>query len=209
MTEEKTNKLRFKEKPVGMLTVLTITAAISAASLAGFFTNVEDRIEENRLKAEAEAISFVVPNLGSYDVIEDKAINHKGSEVKVKIFKCKDADGKLIGWAYAAKSPGYAADIQIVVGLDLTLKNLTGMKVVQHIETPGLGDVIESPKKFTDQFIGIDVEPQIGYVKNKNPDKPNEIRAITGATISSAAIVKAINVYYKYVKDTLVSKGEV
>ncbi len=209
MSEEKINKLKFKEKPIGMITVLTITAVIAAGGLAGFFTSVEDRIEENRLKAEAAAISFVVPNLESYDVIEDKAVNKKGSEVKVKIFKCKDADGKHIGWAYAAKSPGYAADIQIVVGLDLELENLTGMKVVQHIETPGLGDVIESPEKFTDQFIGVDLDPPVDYVKNKNPEKPNEIRAITGATISSKAIVKAINVYYKYVKATLISKGEI
>ena len=60
------------------------------------------------------------------------------------------------------------------------------------METPGLGNRIAEPK-FEDQFKGLEITPRVEYIKNRKPEKPNQIQAITGATISSDAVVKNIN----------------
>ncbi|HXI10049.1 MAG TPA: FMN-binding protein, partial [Thermodesulfobacteriota bacterium] len=56
----------------------------------------------------------------------------------------------------------------------------------------GLGNRISEPA-FEGQFKGVDVRPKIEYIKNRKPEKPNQIQAITGATISSNAVVTNLN----------------
>ncbi|MCD6447322.1 MAG: FMN-binding protein [Candidatus Marinimicrobia bacterium] len=51
-----------------------------------------------------------------------------------------------------------------------------------------------------DQFKGLKINPVITYVKNAKPSKNTEIQAITGATISSAAIVDILNKQIKAAK---------
>ena len=57
---------------------------------------------------------------------------------------------------------------------------------------PGLGAEIAGAK-FQEQFKSLATEPPIEYVKGKPTNKPNQIEAITGATISSKAVVNIIN----------------
>ena len=77
-----------------------------------------------------------------------------------------------------------------------------GLRVLNQKETPGLGTKI-AEEKFTGQFKGLSIEPKIAYVKNKKPEKPNEIQAVTGATISSRAVVNAVNARVAAVLDIL------
>lgn len=60
------------------------------------------------------------------------------------------------------------------------------------METPGLGAEIAS-KEFRSQFANLPAEIPIEYILNKLPEKPNQIQAITGATISTRAVVNIIN----------------
>jgi Na+-translocating ferredoxin:NAD+ oxidoreductase RnfG subunit len=94
----------------------------------------------------------------------------------------------------------------MMVGIDNQFEKLQGMKVLYQIETPGLGNKIEFDD-FRNQFKGLEVKPQIGYVKNKKPDKPNDIQAITAATISSVAVVKILNKKIKKMEGSFKSKG--
>ncbi|MBI5810192.1 MAG: FMN-binding protein, partial [Deltaproteobacteria bacterium] len=55
--------------------------------------------------------------------------------------------------------------------------------------------------KFEGQFKDIEITPKVEYIKNRKPEKPNQIQAITGATISSDAVVKNINKAVKKVLD--------
>jgi electron transport complex protein RnfG len=66
------------------------------------------------------------------------------------------------------------------------------MIVLEQLETPGLGAEIDG-EKFVSQFRGLATRPPISYVKGKAPEKDNEVQAITGATISSKAVVDIIN----------------
>lgn len=181
----------FKDTPAGMIVVLTMTAVIVGGALAGFFQLVKDKIEANRLAEEKRAIFAVLPTVESYDIIEAE-VTIDGKSGKLKIFKGRDGNGAVAGYAFLAKHPGYAAVITMMVGLNVDRETLTGLKVTDQIETPGLGDKI-AKEPFESQFRGLSIKPMVVYIKNKKPSKPNEIQALSGATISSKAVTTAIN----------------
>jgi len=79
-----------------------------------------------------------------------------------------------------------------MVGLTPDLEKITGIEVLEQVETPGLGGRI-GEESFQSQFKNVSVEPEVEYVKNQEPEKENQIRAVTGATISSRSVVAIIN----------------
>lgn len=186
-----------------MILVLTATAVIVGGALAGFFQLVHSRIEANRLAEEKRAIFAVLKEAERYDTIERKV---EGLKKPLKIFKGVDANGNATGYAFIAEGPGFSAVIKMMVGLKPDRTHLTGLKIVEQIETPGLGTKI-TEEKFESQFIGLAIDPQIEYVKNKKPDKDYRIQAVTGATISSKAVVDAINNRIRIVLKVLEESG--
>ena len=187
-----------KNTPFNMILVLTLTAVFVGGMLAGFFKFVEPKIEENRLREERQAVFSVLPNVADYRVIE-KRIDKKDV---VKIFRGVDKDGKLVGYAFLASGPGFQGIITMMVGLNVDMKHLTGLKVLEQVETPGLGDKIRE-KWFEDQFKGLSIEPKIEYIKNRKPEKPNQIQSITGATITTKAVANIINKRVRIVIDII------
>ena len=61
---------------------------------------------------------------------------------------------------------------------------------------------ISSLERLQNYFKKLETQPLIGVVKNVKPTKPHDIQAITGATISSQAVVNILNDYIKRVKET-------
>lgn len=172
---------------VKMLLVLTVIGAVSGGILAAVFHFADPLIQANREKELKEAIFLVLPEAKDYKVIEKEL----GKE-KVTAYKGIDADGKLIGLAFIADGGGFQGNIRIMVGLNIDYLKLKGIKVLEQNETPGLGNRIKG-QEFEDQFKGVEIKPNIEYIKYRKPEKPNQIQAITGATISSDAVVKNIN----------------
>ena len=166
-----------------MIVILTVFALISGAILSLVYLFSNPLIEKNMLAEQKRAIFAVVPNAKSY---KEKVKNG------MKYFECMDASGNVIGIALPAKGNGYQGEIKLMIGLTPDLKQITGLEVLQQVETPGLGGRI-AKSSFLNQFKGVKTEPQVNYVKNKKPEKPNEIKAITGATISSRSVVAIIN----------------
>ena len=96
-----------------------------------------------------------------------------------------------IGYAMTAGEPGFQDVIKLIFGYDHTTGALLGMKVLESKETPGLGDKIEKDQSFVSSFIGVAI-PIIGK-KAGQASGPGEIDMITGATISSKAVIRIIN----------------
>ncbi len=92
--------------------------------------------------------------------------------------------------AVKAAAAGFQDIITLIYGFDPTSGKLLGMKVLGSKETPGLGDKIEKDLSFVAEFDG--AVPPLAAVKRPT-GAPGEIDAITGATISSRAIVRIIN----------------
>lgn len=174
-------------KVVKMLLVLSITAAVSGGILAKVFHFADPLIQENKKKELQAAIFLVLPGAKDYKTLEKEV-----DKEKIVIYKGIDADGSSVGIAFEANGGGFQGNIKIMVGLNTDYLKLKAIKVLEQNETPGLGNRIKEPQ-FEDQFKGLEVKPKIEYIKYRKPEKPNQITAITGATISSDAVVKNIN----------------
>ncbi len=173
-----------------MIIILTLFALVSGLVLSVVYLFSNPFIQKNMLAEQKKAIFAVVPNANSYEEKEKNGL---------KYFECKDSSGNVVGYALPAKGNGYQGEIKLMIGLSPDLKTITGLEVLEQVETPGLGGRI-SEESFLNQFKGIKDEPQVEYVKNKKPEKPNQIKAITGATISSRSVVAIINKFIKQFK---------
>ena len=77
------------------------------------------------------------------------------------------------------------------MGYDAAKGELIAMKILESKETPGIADSAVGPK-YTRQFSGAKV-PVVGVKESPKAAEAGTVVMITGATISSRAIVKAIN----------------
>lgn len=168
---------------VKVVVVIFIVAALSGASLAAINGKAQPLIIKNKEAETAKAVLEVLPRAKTFD---------KETVDGMAIFKGKDAQGADAGLAFIAIGNGWGSVLTMMVGVDPVNKKITGLKVIDQRETPGLGDLITKPK-FQDQFKDLSYEPEVKYVKNVEPDEPNEIQAITGATISSRSVTGIIN----------------
>lgn len=108
-----------------------------------------------------------------------------------KLFVGYNAAGGRIGVAVEESSPGFADDVRLMVGFDPATSVLTGFKVLSQKETPGLGDKAEKDTTFALRFVGKLANPLKG---DKNPTTdPSTVQTLTGATITSKAVIKVIN----------------
>jgi electron transport complex protein RnfG len=78
-----------------------------------------------------------------------------------------------------------------MIGFDPATGVLTGIKVLEQKETPGLGDKIGTDSGFGNQFPGRQVP--LRRVKARTGGDPSEVQTITGATISSRAVIRIVN----------------
>jgi electron transport complex protein RnfG len=108
-----------------------------------------------------------------------------------KAFVGYDGSGKRLGVAVTAAEPGFQELLTLMIGFDPATGSLLGFKVLDQKETPGLGDRIERDSAFGRQFAGR-VTPLVG-VKTRAGSSPSEVQTITGATISSRAVIRIIN----------------
>ncbi len=108
-----------------------------------------------------------------------------------KVFIAFNDKGERTGVAVEEAAPGFANEVRLMVGFNPATRALTGFKVLAQSETPGLGDKIQKDSSFVARFVGKLVNPLKG---DKNPTTdPSTVQTITGATITSKAVIKVIN----------------
>ncbi len=189
-----------------MITVLAAVSLFAGGTLAYIYRWAQPQIEAHERELLRQAIFNVLPETKSYEFSEKDGVG---------IYECEDTSGNLVGYAFVAEGGGYQDKIRIMVGLKTDLETLGGIEILYSKETPGLGGKIATEdilqpvgKTFAEQFKGLLVLPPIEYVTGKKPDAPNEIQAITGATISSRSVVKIINEMVAEVTGILKEEGE-
>jgi electron transport complex protein RnfG len=97
--------------------------------------------------------------------------------------------GELIGFVLELAPVGYSGEINIMVGISKVNNEITGMRVLRHSETPGLG-ALAVKENFYRKFDGRKLIP-LSVVRSLPGE--NDIEAITSATITSTAITNAVN----------------
>ena len=170
-----------------MILNLVVIGVLSGVILAGVYSVADPMIKANKERELKEAIFVVLPGAKDFKVLEKTV----GQE-KLIVYKGIDENGTPVGVAFKADGGGFQGNIGLMVGLETSYLKLRAIEVLEQLETPGLGDRIRE-EAFKDQFKGLEVKPRVEYIKYRKPEKPNQIQAITGATISSEAVVKNIN----------------
>ncbi|HLJ50659.1 MAG TPA: FMN-binding protein [Bryobacteraceae bacterium] len=105
-----------------------------------------------------------------------------------RFFAGYDANENFLGVVVEASDRGYADVISAMYAYSPDKQIVTGFKVVEMRETPGLGDRIRSDVPFLNNFKDLDATHPIAVVKHGTKKNPWEIDAISGATVSSRAV---------------------
>jgi len=109
-----------------------------------------------------------------------------------RVFLGYDQSGDPVGFALQAEGFGFQDLITLIFGYDPGTGEVLGMKVLKHLETPGLGDKIVKDSVFVGGFEGAEAPIQ-GVKPDRNTGDPHQVDMITGATISSSAVIRIIN----------------
>lgn len=186
---------------------------IGTLGIAGFFSGVLlvvvylvtlPVIEANRAEALRVAIYQVLPGCKSFKTLElkdgrlvEKKAEAGGSGAREEkpvpqIFSGFNESGELLGFAIPASEPGFQDVISGIFGYDAKEKVIIGFEVLESKETPGLGDKIMKDEKFKANFVALAVEPEIAAAKPGEKSQPNQVETITGATISSKAVIRSL-----------------
>jgi electron transport complex protein RnfG len=162
--------------------VLTITCIVCALFLSLIFSWAQEKIKLNEIKRIQDSFFKLEQDA---ERIEEEEI---GGKVIYKIF---DKNNKLLSYGFIAQGGGYQGTIKIASVINLSLDKLKGIEIIESVETPGLGAKIQEDF-FKKQFKDLLVLPKIELIKDKIKKK-NEVKAITGATVSSSAVVNILN----------------
>jgi len=154
---------------------LMVFALAAALLLAVVNELTEDRINENTVNKINAARQAVI---GDY-VFEDLGVDISRFECIKGVYAAMKGD-KLKGYVYEMETKGYGGTIYLSAGI-LADGTVSGVKVSSHSETKGLGTTAEHD--FIEEFVGLDV------VKGGT----GSIDAMSGATVSSNAVKKALN----------------
>jgi electron transport complex protein RnfG len=159
---------------VRIVVVLTFVALLSGGVLAVTYNFSKLKIEQAQQQRLAESVFNVVPGSSKYEAVSTDALTY---------FRAFDDNNNLVGYAFVVEEPGFNDVITFMVGLDVQGEKIVGYSVLEHSETPGLGARTAEPP-FSKQFIG----KSVGDPFNIGED----IHAVTGATISSVAVVRGL-----------------
>lgn len=187
-----------------LILALGITGMLSGIVLVSAFLYTNPLILANKEAAIRTAIFKVLPECKSYRTLELKngtlseqaelaSTGRQEKDDTPVVYAGYNDAGELIGFAVPGSEPGFQDLIVSILGYDHTEKRIIGLEILESKETPGLGDKIFKDADFQENFRSLNVEPDIVMVKKGEKTKDNQVDAITGATISSKAVVASLN----------------
>lgn len=161
---------------------LFIITAVVGLALAFVNSVTAPVVAENQAQKLKESLSVVYP-ADSYEELE---VADKPESIE-NVYKATSADGD--GYVFQINSMGgYGGDIEylLAVGAD---NKILGFAPLNHSESAGFGAEMEQDF-FKEGMVGVSMDDEVGYSESGSE---NEIVGISGATISTATIVKGIN----------------
>jgi len=184
-------------RPIALSALVLFLFAVIGAGLVAFtFDSTAEKIADNERRALLKSLNELVPeqrydNDIFGDVVYVSNSELLGSSQAVPVYRARKG-----GWPVAAvlapvAPDGYSGAIRLLVAINVD-GTLAGVRVVQHRETPGLGDAIEADR--SDWILGFN-----GRSLSNPPAERWKVKRdggafdqFTGATITPRAVVKAV-----------------
>ncbi|MBM3254880.1 MAG: RnfABCDGE type electron transport complex subunit G [Candidatus Omnitrophica bacterium] len=165
----KTGGIKMKEM-VRYGFILALICTIASGLLAGMNLLTKARINAQAQDEEEASLKEVLPQGERFEAVR--------AEEEVLYYKVYDKSGKFVAVAFKASGKGYSSVIESMVGMNKD-GVINAIKILSQNETPGLGAKVVEPG-----FV-------LGF-SNKNLSQLDNIQAITGATISSGAVIDSV-----------------
>ena len=174
---------------------LALVGALGLGGLLALRALTAERIAEQERAAALRALAVLLPegfdNDPDADRITVQAPAWLGSEDALLVRRARRDDALLAFVVEAVAPDGYNGDIRMLIGVDAQ-GHVLGVRVVEHRETPGLGDGIEADRgPWAAQFIGRSLDdPQADAWRVRRDG--GEFDQLAGATITPRAVIGAM-----------------
>ena len=182
-----------------LVATMTAAGAVAGLLIVTAYQATLPRIEHHKGEVMRAAVQEVLKAPHAFDTLylRDGALvkalpagtSAKGLE---SIYLGRDAAGKRIGFALSATENGFQDPVTVMFGYDAAAHEVIAMRVISNRETPGLGDRIEKDTAFVSGFAGASV-PLRGVTRDRGKGGRSDVVMITGATISSRAVIRIMN----------------
>ncbi len=187
---------------------LGLFALLTAGILAYTNLGTKDRIVEQIRIAKEKALLEIVPdNRHDNEMLDDNFVIPDADKERLHLKKLNRAfvarkDGKPVAVIFPATAPdGYSGPIKMLVGINVD-GTIAGVRVVDHNETPGLGDGISLKKSdWILSFNGKSLESPLPEQWKVKKDK-GVFDQFTGATITPRAVVTQVHQTLVYFEDS-------
>ena len=184
-----------RESSVRMIRLMAVVSLICGVLIVGTHLSTQARIRQNQEIIMRESVQELLPGLQKqivYVIQSSGELTVLSGETGAgrRLIAGYDSSGNLLGVVIEASERGYADMISAMYAYSPEKQTITGFKVVEMRETPGLGNRIGSDRGFLDNFKALEANllHPITVVKHGTKKNPWEIDAISGATISSRAV---------------------
>jgi electron transport complex protein RnfG len=184
-----------------MIVTMGTLGLVCGALIVGAFQVTLPAITENKAKLLEESILAVIPTATRARTFVESdgtlAPDGNAAGAGVRYHAAYNDLNELVGVAVEASGQGFADIVRVIYGYSPQKKAIVGLKVLETHETPGLGTKIETEARFRANFDSLQVAPSadgtgvenpIALTKRGEKERPWQVEAITGATISSRAV---------------------
>lgn len=181
-----------KEPGMAMLVIVLAVICLVVAALLGLVNQVTaPAIEANTQKTIQDSLTVVLP-ADSYEEVDytggDVTLDTGTTVPVLAVYKAGDE-----GYVVETNSPnGFGGAIDMMVGVD-NAGTVTGVSIISHGETASLGANC-TREDFRAQFVG--ASDTLAVSKDGG-----SIDALTGATVTSRAVVSGVNLALDFVKE--------
>ncbi len=201
MTDSSPSKKVFSQASIKNAITLGLFALISTGLIGITYWFTKDKINQEIEIALAKQLNQLIP-ADHYDnspyndciqVNEQKLLGGKD----LKIFRIRKNQKDYALFMNIVVPDGYSGKIKLLLAL-YSDGSIAGVRVIEHQETPGLGDKIEKKKSdWVDQFIGKSLRntPTKSWHVVKDG---GQFDSLTGATITSRAVTKSLHKSLQY-----------
>jgi len=187
--------------------LLIVAALLFGVLLAGAQTGLSPLIKANEEKKLSDNMKMLITDANAFELAAEGVEVPMGKKPGYSdVYRGVTVDGDIAGYAFMAEGAGFADKIKLVIATDPTFTQYMGYKVMFSNETPGFGDKIKNDF-YSVQYITAPIQ-RLELTKAGDSMVIDErIVAISGATVSSDAVIKIFNTFGRKIKSQLQAQG--
>lgn len=194
------------KEPVKFGIILLIFCAVSAGLLAYVNGITAPKIAQMELEQTMESYKAIfgesADSFEKYDEAKLQKVKEKYPDIQDIFVATKG--GKTVGYGINVNTNGFGGAMTNAIGILLEGDKIAGFRNISNQETKGFGTHIED-EDYIKSYVGKSAASPLEYAKD--PQAENQVMWITGATVTSKAVVKGDNVVIEAYNEMLKSDG--